>query len=306
MIRYVFQCSKSFTFHFKPPGSLFKKTGLSVIPTRQLFESQSRVILGLERLMLEASGFDFRNRHPQPFLIKLAKFYNYSKASPMVKTAYAISLDLYRTFAPLKQQTATLAFACLELAGRLRQEEDRAIWQGRDYSSWQVERGMVMGMSCLTLSSFSRSALSSLQPKSQLTDKSDPQKHYSISSNSTHTTGIKQPSGRTFRSTHFSRHESSLIRSARRNNFRDSPPGWMKRTWDSRIQVIPSAPDQERAPIRGLMDPLAMANIQEAVDPAKTSAREMPLGLVRTVAVTTIQPEPKSAREARKVPSDSS
>ncbi|KIV97154.1 hypothetical protein PV10_00936 [Exophiala mesophila] len=113
-------------------------------PDDQIFEPQSRIILGLERLMLEASGFDFRNRHPQPFLIKLAKFYNYSKASLVVKTAYAISLDLYRTFAPLKQQTATLAFACLELAGRLRKEENEVIWQGRDYADWQVERGMVM------------------------------------------------------------------------------------------------------------------------------------------------------------------
>lgn len=287
-------------------GTLFKKNGLSIIPTCQLFESQSRVILGLERLMLEASGFDFRNRHPQPFLIKLAKFYNYSKASPMVKTAYAISLDLYRTFAPLKQQTATLAFACLELAGRLREEEDKAIWQGRDYSSWQVERGMVMGMSCLTSSSFSRSALSFLQPRSQLTDKSDPQKHYLISSNSTHTTGIKPQSARTFRSTHFSRHESPLIRSARRNNFRGSRPGWMIHTWDNPTRVTLSVPDRGRAPIRGSMAPLAMANIQGAVDPAKTSAHEMPLGPVRKVAVPTTQLEPKSAREARKVPSDSS
>lgn len=99
--------------------------------------------------MLEASGFDFRNRHPQPFLLKLAKFYNYSKSSPVVRTAYSISLDLYRTFAPLKQQTATMAFACLELAGRLRSEEDRVIWEGRDYSIWKVDRAMVMGMCSL-------------------------------------------------------------------------------------------------------------------------------------------------------------
>jgi len=96
--------------------------------------------------MLEASGFDFRGRHPQEFMIKLAKFYNFEKVSPVVKTAYSMSLDLYRTFAPLKQQTATLAFACLELSGRLLKEEHEEIWQGKDYASWKIERGMVMGI----------------------------------------------------------------------------------------------------------------------------------------------------------------
>ncbi|KAL2433563.1 hypothetical protein ABEF95_005982 [Exophiala dermatitidis] len=110
----------------------------------QVFEHQSRTIIGLERLMLEASGFDFRNRHPQEFLIKLAKFYHYEKTSRVVKTAYVMSLDLYRTFAPLKQQTATMAFACLELAGRLLGEENRDLWQGKDYATWRIDRGMVM------------------------------------------------------------------------------------------------------------------------------------------------------------------
>jgi CTD kinase subunit beta len=97
--------------------------------------------------MLEASGFDFRSRHPQDLLIKLAKFYKFEKTSQVLKTAYAISLDLYRTFAPLKQQTATLAFACLELAGRLLGEENYDIWSGRDYSSWRINRALVMGTS---------------------------------------------------------------------------------------------------------------------------------------------------------------
>lgn len=97
--------------------------------------------------MLEASGFDFRSRHPQELLIKLAKFYRFEKTSQVVKTAYSISLDLYRTFAPLKQQSATLAFACLELAGRLLGEEHQEIWSGADYSSWQINRALVMGRS---------------------------------------------------------------------------------------------------------------------------------------------------------------
>jgi len=94
--------------------------------------------------MLEASGFDFRSSHPQPLMIKLAKMYEFDKSSPIVRTAYSISLDLYRTFAPLKQTNATLAFSCLELAGRLHGTEHRAIWRGDDYPSFKIGRGEVM------------------------------------------------------------------------------------------------------------------------------------------------------------------
>jgi CTD kinase subunit beta len=96
--------------------------------------------------MLEASGFDFRGRHPQQLLIKLAKHYGLTQHSAVVKTAYGISLDIYRTFAPLKQVTACLAFACLELAGRLHNEPTEPIEKGTDYRSWKVNRSMVMGM----------------------------------------------------------------------------------------------------------------------------------------------------------------
>lgn len=100
--------------------------------------------------MLEASSFDFRNRHPQPLMVKLEKYYGLEKHSAVTKTAHLISLDLYRTFAPLKQNTATMAFACLELAGRLHgQEKEKGmkdICEGRDYKRWAIERETVMGM----------------------------------------------------------------------------------------------------------------------------------------------------------------
>ncbi|CCU82816.1 unnamed protein product [Blumeria hordei] len=79
-----------------------------------MFEGLSKVIIGLERLMLEASGFDFRVRKPQKHLVKIAKEAKLSKATYLV--AYDIMIDLYRTFAPLKQTSATMSFACLELA----------------------------------------------------------------------------------------------------------------------------------------------------------------------------------------------
>ncbi|KAJ9630109.1 RNA polymerase II C-terminal domain kinase beta subunit [Knufia peltigerae] len=113
-------------------------------PDNPIFEAQSRTIIGLERLMLEASGFDFRSSHPQGLMIKLAKMYEFEKSSPVARTAYSISLDLFRTFAPLKQTNATLAFSCLELAGRLHDIEHRAIWRGEDYNQFKIDRGMVM------------------------------------------------------------------------------------------------------------------------------------------------------------------
>ena len=95
--------------------------------------------------MLEASSFDFRGRHPQQLTIKLAKYYGLSSTSAVSKTAFQISLDLYRTFAPLKQTTAAMAFASLELAGRLHDEHIEALEMGSDYDKWNIGRAEVMG-----------------------------------------------------------------------------------------------------------------------------------------------------------------
>lgn len=95
--------------------------------------------------MLEASSFDFRTRHPQQLIIKLARHHRLGSHSAVTKTAHLISLDLYRTYAPLKQCTAVLAFACLELAVRLHAQEVEAIADGRDYRRWDIDRPMVMG-----------------------------------------------------------------------------------------------------------------------------------------------------------------
>ncbi|KAL8672539.1 MAG: hypothetical protein Q9168_003006 [Polycauliona sp. 1 TL-2023] len=93
--------------------------------------------------MLEASGFDFRNRYPQRLVLKLAKVYSANKAS-VGKTAYQMSLDLYRTFAPLKQTTPTMAIACVELAGRLLGNPISELESGKDYNQWKITRQEVM------------------------------------------------------------------------------------------------------------------------------------------------------------------
>ena len=95
--------------------------------------------------MLEASSFDFRGRHPQQLTIKLLKYYSLMSTSAVSKTAFQVSLDLYRTFAPLKQTTAAMAFASLELAGRLHDEHIEAVETGADYEKWNIGRAEVMG-----------------------------------------------------------------------------------------------------------------------------------------------------------------
>lgn len=96
--------------------------------------------------MLEASGFDFRNRHPQKLLVKLLKQHGLKKDDEVGMVAYCISLDLYRTFAPLKQTTAAMAFACLELASRLLDAGLEDVEAGRGYENWNLTRAEVMGM----------------------------------------------------------------------------------------------------------------------------------------------------------------
>ncbi|OQE26510.1 hypothetical protein PENSTE_c005G00858 [Penicillium steckii] len=111
-------------------------------PDDQAFETTSRAIIGLERLMLECSGFDFRTRHPEKTLAKLSLHYNVGDKVTLL--AYRISLDLYRTFAPLKQTTSTMAIACLELAGRLSDQRIEKIELGTDYEQWKTSRKEVM------------------------------------------------------------------------------------------------------------------------------------------------------------------
>ena len=109
-----------------------------------MFEAHSKVIIGLERLMLEASGFDFRNRSPQKLVLKLAKAYDVDRET-VGKTAYNMSLDLYRTFAPLKQTTPTMAIACVELSSRVHEWNIEDLEDNRTYKKWGITRPEVMG-----------------------------------------------------------------------------------------------------------------------------------------------------------------
>jgi len=95
--------------------------------------------------MLESSGFDFRTRHPQKTLAKLTQRHKLPRESEVSELAYRISLDLYRTFAPVKQTTSTMAFSCLELAGRLLDQRIDTVESGTDYNEWNTSRPEIMG-----------------------------------------------------------------------------------------------------------------------------------------------------------------
>jgi CTD kinase subunit beta len=95
--------------------------------------------------MLESAGFDFRNRYPQKLMVKLGRALRFDQNN-VAKTAWNLSIDMYRTFAPLKQSTPTLAIACLELAARLHDMDatklvDAGIMR---YGKWATSRAAVM------------------------------------------------------------------------------------------------------------------------------------------------------------------
>lgn len=96
--------------------------------------------------MLESAGFDFRNRYPQKLMVKLMRALKFDQNNE-AKTAWNLSIDMYRTFAPLKQTTPTMAIACLELAIRLHEMDLRRVVDAGvvRYSKWNTSRAEIMG-----------------------------------------------------------------------------------------------------------------------------------------------------------------
>lgn len=114
-------------------------------PDDARFESHAKLIIGLERLMLESAGFDFRSRYPQRLVVKMGRAVGFERGVE-ASTAWNICADAYRTFAPVKQTTATVAIACVELAARLHGlGVERYVDQGAlAYKKWNTSRAEVM------------------------------------------------------------------------------------------------------------------------------------------------------------------
>lgn len=92
----------------------------------QRFNDPSRFTIGLERHILETIGFDFRVQYPQKLLIKMVReiyppnnLQKRGEGRKFLRIAYDMSIDLHKTFAPLKQTTFTLVLAIIELTARL-------------------------------------------------------------------------------------------------------------------------------------------------------------------------------------------
>lgn len=107
----------------------------------QVLDDPARRTLFLERMILETSSFDFRNRHSQPFLVKFCTRLKLQKE--VARLAWDISVDCHRTLAPLKNVPHVQALAAICLAQKL--------W-GRgqiielDYEEFDAQKGDVLGM----------------------------------------------------------------------------------------------------------------------------------------------------------------
>ncbi|KAK5634776.1 hypothetical protein RRF57_010489 [Xylaria bambusicola] len=97
----------SYTFPYRPggPNSL------------QLFDQGSKLLISLERQVIETLRFDFQVRNPFKILAKIVKAVLGSDraASDFFVEAWKVGTDMYKTFAPLKYTTFTCAFAVARL-----------------------------------------------------------------------------------------------------------------------------------------------------------------------------------------------
>ncbi|KAF2750224.1 cyclin-like protein [Sporormia fimetaria CBS 119925] len=123
--------------------NLKKSPGEMLAPDDARFEGGSKVIIGLERMMLEAAGFDFRTRHPGRVLVKVGRRVGF-EVEKEGRTSWHVALDAYRTFAPLKQTASTVAFACLEVAARLHGRGVEGLVEMRENRRWGTSRAEVM------------------------------------------------------------------------------------------------------------------------------------------------------------------
>ncbi|KAK0715213.1 C-terminal domain kinase-like protein [Lasiosphaeris hirsuta] len=118
-------------------------------PDDKIFESPSRFTVGLERHILETIGFDFRVQYPQKLLIKMVRTIlpqgsgeTERKRRKFLEASYDMSIDIYKTFSPIKQSASTLVQAILELTARIMDVEPDKIKAAKG-SAHHTERGCV-------------------------------------------------------------------------------------------------------------------------------------------------------------------
>ncbi|GKU06388.1 c-type cyclin [Fusarium langsethiae] len=110
--------------------------------TFQIFE-QGKIIICLERLILETIGFDFRTRYPQKLLVKVVRDIFGKEGKPFYDTAYVMCIDIYKTFVPIKRTTFSMVMAIVELTALMTEQHVDKV---REYTTTkpQYSRGAVM------------------------------------------------------------------------------------------------------------------------------------------------------------------
>ncbi|KAG5915140.1 hypothetical protein E4U42_000143, partial [Claviceps africana] len=104
---------------------MVKNPDKTVPPEDKFFDASGKIIIGLERLILETVGFDFRTRYPQKLLVKVVRRVlgkSSANSYDFFATAYAMCIDLYKTFVPIKRTTFSMVMAVVELTARMRGE----------------------------------------------------------------------------------------------------------------------------------------------------------------------------------------
>lgn len=102
------------------------------LPPQQFEPFKARAMV-LELQILETLTFDFRIRHPQPYIIKIAK--DLKAPKEVAALAWTISIDAYRTHIHMKRPPHTIALACLILAGKLLKETSIFPIKSENYNS---------------------------------------------------------------------------------------------------------------------------------------------------------------------------
>jgi CTD kinase subunit beta len=109
-----------------------------------MFDNPHKIIIGLERHILETIGFDFRVRYPQNMLVKMVRhMYDEDEGRDVLAMAYDMSLDMYKTFAPIKASTFAMVLACIELTVML-QGLDTASVQSLDLRRYHTTRESIV------------------------------------------------------------------------------------------------------------------------------------------------------------------
>ncbi|RYP39602.1 hypothetical protein DL767_002150 [Monosporascus sp. MG133] len=113
-------------------------------PDDKFFDPPQRLIIGLERLVIESIHFDFRVRHPQDTLARLVKkvLPDNEDGRNFFPAAFQVLLDMHMTYAPIKQTSHTMALAVSEVTALLTGMHVKK-FQSLDPKAHYTDRGSV-------------------------------------------------------------------------------------------------------------------------------------------------------------------